>query len=287
MRILITGADGQLGNELQRTLKQHELVLGIWPEFDLLKPEVEPFVRSARPDVIIHAAAYTDVDGAEAEPETVYAVNVEGTRRVAQAGAQCGARLIYLSTDYVFDGRKSSPYSEKDAPNPVNVYGQSKLDGERMALRYCPNTMVLRTSWLYGLRGRNFVRTIVKLASEQTELRVVSDQRGSPTYANDLAMALKHVLERKIQGLVHAAGMGDCTWYEFACAIVSELRMEVAVQPIRTSESARRAPRPSYSVLGNNILGELGIVMPHWRDALSRFIEEIRAVSVSNDIKEV
>jgi dTDP-4-dehydrorhamnose reductase len=276
VRILITGADGQLGHELRAVLKDHELILGIWPQFDLLKPGVEEFVRAGQPDLVIHAAAYTDVDGAEREPDTAFAVNAGGTERIARAAVQVGARLIYLSTDYVFDGRKAAPYLETDQPNPLSAYARSKLEGERLAMDLCPRALVVRTSWLYGLHGKNFVRTIMKLASEKPELKVVADQRGCPTYAHDLAIALEHVLEMDQQGVVHAAGGGDCTWHELASAIASHMGATTTVRAISTSELNRPAPRPPYSVLANRVLASRGVTLPHWKDALVRFMGHMR-----------
>ena len=273
MRILITGANGQLGYELQQVLHDYQLTLLDVPQFDLTKPGVEETIAAARPDVVIHAAAYTDVDGAEGEPVRAMAVNAEGTERVAKAAAAIGARLLYLSTDYVFDGRQGVPYRETDRPNPLNVYGRSKYEGEQRALAHCPNTLVIRTAWLYGAHGKNFVKTIMRLASEQPELRVVSDQRGSPTHAGDLASAIKQVLGTNLRGITHATGAGDCTWYEFAREIVSLMGAAVRVQPISTAESKRTAQRPLYAVLSNRVLADAGISQPHWKDALSRFVK--------------
>jgi dTDP-4-dehydrorhamnose reductase len=275
MRILITGANGQLGHELQRVLRDDQLTLLDLPAFDLTKPGVEDAIAAARPDVVIHAAAYTDVDGAEREPERAMAVNAGGTERVANAASAAGARLLYLSTDYVFDGRQGVPYRETDRPNPLNAYGRSKQEGEQRALTRCPNTLVIRTAWLYGAHGRNFVKTIMRLASEQPELRVVSDQRGSPTHAGDLASAIKQVLGTNLRGIVHATGAGDCTWYEFACEIVSLTGSSARVQPISTAESKRTAPRPLYTVLANRVLADAGIHLPHWKDALGRFVKTV------------
>ena len=282
MRILITGADGQLGRELQRVLSGHTLIRAVLPEFDLLKSDVEPYVLAARPDVVFHTASYTDVDGAEREPDKAMAVNAWGTERVARAAVKAGARLIYVSTDYVFDGRKTSPYVETDEPNPLNAYGRSKLEGERRAQACCPNTLVVRTAWLYGAHGRNFVNTIMRLASEQQALRVVADQRGCPTHAGDLATALAGLLATDLLGIVHATGAGDCTWYEFAHAIVSLIGARVAVHPITTPEAKRLALRPAYSVLDNRALAEAGIVLPHWKDALVRFLSSRTPVHALN-----
>lgn len=279
MRILITGADGQLGFELQRTLNKHELVLCVWPEFDLLKADAERYVCEAKPDVVIHAAAYTDVEGAEREPEQAMAVNAEGTERVARAAARVGARLLCLSTDYVFDGRKATPYEETAQPNPLNAYGRSKLEGERRALAHCSNTLIVRTAWLYGLQGKNFVKTIMQRAAERSELRVVADQHGCPTYAGDLAAALARVLEMDLQGIAHATGAGDCTWYEFACEIVSLMDVPVPVHPLTSEEARRAAPRPPYTVLANRVLARAGITMPHWKEALTRFMSEVRTAT--------
>lgn len=273
MRILITGANGQLGHELVRVLRGHDLVLADLPAFDLLKPDAERFIRDARPDLVIHAAAYTDVDGAEREPALAMAVNAEGTELVARGAASIGARLIAISTDYVFDGRSSIPYDEQDAPSPLGVYGRSKYEGERLALRSCPNTLIVRTSWLYGLHGKNFVKTIMRLAAERPELRVVADQRGSPTHAGDLAEALAHLTMVPLRGVAHATGAGDCTWYEFASEIVTLMGLSVPVHPITTAEARRAASRPAYAVLKNRVLAGVGITLPHWKDALERFIK--------------
>jgi dTDP-4-dehydrorhamnose reductase len=279
MRVLITGADGQLGCELQRALREHELVPAIWPAFDLMKPESEAFIRDARAQVVIHAAAYTDVDGAERDAEEAMSINAIGTERVAKGAAGAGSRLIVISTDYVFDGRKHTPYLETDEPNPQSVYGRSKLEGERRALRYCPGTLIVRTAWLYGAQGKNFVKTIMRLASEQPELRVVADQRGCPTHAGDLAEALGKLLDIDLAGIAHATGSGECTWHEFACAIVDELGLTVPVKAITTAEARRAAPRPACAILKNTRLAAEGVVLPSWRDALRRFIRDVRSPS--------
>jgi dTDP-4-dehydrorhamnose reductase len=277
MRILVTGAQGQLGRELQVTLADHEVVPFDLPEFDLLSAHAEQRIINAHPQTIIHAAAYTDVEGAEQEPEKARAINVEGTAKVARAAARTGARLMVLSTDYVFDGRKRRPYLESDAPNPLGVYARTKWEAERLALSLCSNTLVVRTAWLYGRHGKNFVKTILRLAQERPELRVVSDQRGSPTYAGDLAQAVMKIVQTDLSGVVHAVGEGDCTWHEFASAIVSLAGLSTPVRPITTAEANLRAPRPPYTVLANHRLAQLGIVLPHWKDALTRFVEQVEA----------
>src|SRR5712692_5960600 len=178
MRILVTGAKGQLGYELQRVLIGEDLVLANRPDYELTDPMLGEKISAQRPGLVIHAAACTDVDGCERDPETAFSVNAQGTRRVADGAAKANARLIYLSTDYVFDRKKTEPYTERDPVNPLNVYGRSKIAGEEEAVRGCLRTLVLRTSWLYGVHGKNFVKTILSLAATQPEVRVVEDQRG-------------------------------------------------------------------------------------------------------------
>ncbi len=286
MRILITGADGQLGHELRQVLAGHTVLPFTRPAFDLLSPHAERQILEARPDMVIHAAAYANVDLAEQEPDLAMAVNATGTQRVARAAAACAARLIYISTDYVFDGRKTSPYEESDQPNPLSAYGRSKLEGERLALATCPRTLVLRTAWLYGSNGRNFVTTIAQLAAERPELRVVADQRGCPTYAKDLARALTSLLTKDLQGILHVTGGGDCTWHELACAIVAHSGLTTPVLPITTAEVNRAALRPVYSVLSHRMLDDLGIGLPHWTDGLVRCLKAIRTPADRRTIRQ-
>lgn len=286
MRILITGADGQLGLELQQAFKNDTLIPLVWPAFDLLKPDAREQVLAAAPDVIIHTAAYTNVDKAEHEPVVAMAVNADGTERVARAADKVGARLIYVSTDYVFDGTKGRPYEESDPTNPLGVYGRSKLEGEQRALACCTNTLVVRTAWLYSAHGANFVKTIMRLAREQRELRVVNDQYGCPTHAGDLARALSRIVHLPLQGIVHATGSGHCTWHELASAIVSSMAVPVNVLPISTKDAHRPAPRPAYGVLANRVLAGAGISLPHWKDSLVKFFEEQRVRGSTFDVQQ-
>jgi dTDP-4-dehydrorhamnose reductase len=272
MRILITGARGQLGHALQQTLSGEDLILKDLPEFDLTQSESESQIVAARPSVILHAGAYTNVDGAEREPDRALAVNAQGTAFVARAAAALNARLIYVSTDYVFDGSKATPYREEDVPHPINVYGQSKHEGEIAALTGCPDTLVVRTAWLYGHAGNNFVKTITRLAREKPFLEVVGDQRGCPTNADDLALALKDLLTSDLRGICHVTNTGDCTWYEFAEAIVRFMDLSTPVRPITTAQAGRLAKRPAYSVLAHGRLGTVRKLLPHWQDALARFM---------------
>jgi dTDP-4-dehydrorhamnose reductase len=275
MRILITGADGQLGLELQHALKSETLIPLVWPAFDLLKPDADTQILAAKPEVIIHAAAYTNVDKAEQEAEVAMAVNADGTVRVAKAAEQIGARLIFLSTDYVFDGTKARPYVESDATNPLSVYGRSKRAGEERALQYCRNTLVVRTAWLYSAHGSNFVKTIMRLARGEQALRVVADQHGSPTLASDLADVLTQLIRRPLRGIIHATGSGESTWQEFATEIVRLMGRSLPVHPITTQEANRLAKRPAYSVLSNGTLTQVGLALPHWKEALTRFTRSV------------
>src|SRR5262249_11370863 len=208
MRILITGAKGQLGTALQQILADDDLVLKDLPDFDLSDSASENQIVLSRPEVILHAGAYTNVDGAEREPDRAKAVNVRGTTHVAHAAQTLRPRMIYFSTDYVFDGEKKTPYLEEDSPRPLNQYGLSKYEGEQTALTLCKNTLVVRTAWLYGLAGQNFVKTIMRLANEKSTIEVVTDQRGCPTYADDLAWAIKQLLAREMRGICHVTNGG-------------------------------------------------------------------------------
>ena len=272
MRILITGAKGQLGQALQQAFSGEDLILKDLPEFDLTQAESESQIVASHPSVILHAGAYTNVDGAEREPDCAMAVNAQGTAFVSRAAATINARLVYLSTDYVFDGAQRTPYLEEAVPHPLNVYGQSKRAGEIAALTGCPNTLVVRTAWLYGHAANNFVKTIMRLAGEKPFLEVVADQRGCPTNADDLALALKDLVASDLQGICHATNTGDCTWHEFAEAIVSFMGLSTPIRPITTAQAGRLAKRPSYSVLAQGRLSTVRMPLPHWKDALARFM---------------
>lgn len=274
MRVLITGAQGQLGQALQQAFSGEDLILKDLPEFDLTHSDCKSQIVAARPSVILHVGAYTNVDGAEREPDRAMAVNAQGTAFVARAAATLNARLIYVSTDYVFDGIQTTPYREEDLPHPINVYGQSKRAGEIAALSGCPNALVVRTAWLYGYAGSNFVKTIMRLAREKPFLEVVGDQRGCPTNADDLALALKDLVASDLRGICHVTNSGDCTWHEFAEAIVSLMGLSTPVRPITTEQMGRPARRPAYSVLAPGRLGTVRALLPHWKDALARFMKE-------------
>jgi len=277
MRILVTGANGQLGYELQRALSGEDLILADRPDYELTDPKLGDKIASTRPNLVIHTAGYTDVDGCERDPDTAFQVNAQGTRRVAEGAAKANARLIYISTDYVFDGKKLEPYTERDPVNPLNVYGRSKLAGEEEALKGCRRTLVLRTSWLYGVHGKNFVKTILSLAVTQPEIRVVEDQRGSPTYARHLAQVIAGLIRSDVMGVIHAGGEGECSRYEFAKAILQEAGLGCRVVPISTAESGRLARRPPYSALSTAFLHQHGLSLPPWREGVRQFLVDHHA----------
>ena len=250
-RVLVTGAGGQLGAALQE----------FFPEADA-RSRAELDVTEAvelgyRPALVLHAAAWTDVDGAESDEAAALESNVDGTRRMAELGAP----IVYFSSDYVFDGMKREPYVESDEPRPLSVYGRTKLLGEREVRE----GWIVRSSWLFGWTGHNFVRTMLRLGAERDEVRVVADQRGCPTYVGHLAQATRELLALP-HGVWHVAAGGDCTWAEFAAAIFEEAGLACRVTPIATEELARPAPRPAYSVLRSE--REAAPQLPHWREGL-------------------
>ncbi len=271
MRIFLTGATGQLGVALQRVLGDQHLVAPPEADADITDTSIVSRIVDARPDVVIHAAAYTDVDGAEANPDRAYAVNAGGSRNVAHGATKASARLVAISTDYVYDGTKPTPYVEDDPVAPLSVYGASKLAGEREVLAVVPDALILRTAWLYG-EGKNFVRTIIRLAGERSELRVVSDQLGSPTSADDLARAIRATLATPASGVYHAVNAGSCSWHEFAVTILRLAGLDRRVVPILSAELARPAKRPARAVLDCSKLATLGILMRPWQDALADYL---------------
>jgi len=277
IRIAVTGAGGQLGQQLIRLQEEGVEWIG-WTRRDLDIADAERCRRKlaeVRPDAVIHAAAYTAVDQAESDPEAARLVNAIGTRHMAEAAEAAGAKFCYVSTDYVFDGRATSPYTEEAPPNPQTVYGRTKREGEQYALEKCSRSFVVRTSWVYGRYGPNFVATMLRLGRTQTELKVVDDQVGSPTYTFDLARFLVALVRTKHYGLYHASNSGSCSWYEFAKAIFELAGIPAQVLPCTTAEFPRPAPRPAYSVLGHQRLLQAGFPpMRHWRAALADFLQE-------------
>lgn len=278
--VLLFGAGGMLALDVEDELRSRGLSYVPVKEHqcDIRSLDAcRSVVALARPKVVLNCAAYTNVDAAERERELALAVNGDGARNVASAASEHGARCLYISTDYVFDGTKDSAYVESDTPNPLNAYGASKLEGEKQTLKACPNALVVRTSWLYGTRGRNFVNTMLRLASEGKSPRVVADQFGAPTYARDLASALVTLAFTDLSGIVHITNSGVCSWFEFAQAIFTEFGCDPEnVSPISASEYAAAAVRPSNSRLANTRIDALAMrPLPSWRNALHRYLAEL------------
>jgi len=243
------------------------------------RKRVRDVIRDTRPDWIVLSAAFTDVDGCESNRDLAFSVNCEGAIHVAEAAREAGSRLLFLSTDYVFDGSKRSPYETSDARNPASVYGESKACAEQRLFEILPEVCIARTSWLFGHGGKCFPATILKLASTRPEISVVNDQRGSPTFTSDLASALVQLCRASARGIVHVTNSGDCTWYDFAAEIIRASGIPAVVKPVTTAEFPRPARRPAYSVLSPDSLHAYEIHMPGWQDALRRYLESAPAVS--------
>jgi dTDP-4-dehydrorhamnose reductase len=274
MRVTIFGSSGLLGQALVQEWSG-DAVTGLSSrDADLRDAKrVQELVQKTQPDWIVLAAAYTDVDGCEGNPELAFAINRDGAINVAAAAEQAGARLLFLSSDYVFDGKKTTPYEVDDARNPQSVYGKTKAEAEIKLFELMPDCCIVRTSWLFGEGGKCFPDTILKLAATRPGLDVVNDQRGSPTYTLDLARALIQLCRKNATGIVHANNAGDCTWFDFAQETVRGAKLPTTVRPVSSQQMARPAPRPAYSVLSPASLHHFGIEMPSWRDGLRRYVE--------------
>jgi dTDP-4-dehydrorhamnose reductase len=276
VRVLITGSKGMLGRDLVSLLgDRHELIPLSRSEADITQADqVWRAIDRARPDAVIHAAAFTAVDDCERQPEVAFQVNAEGTRHVAEACRRLRIPMLYVSTDYIFDGEKPAPYEETDRPHPLNVYGRSKLRGEEYVMDLVEKFWIVRVSWLFGAFGRNFVRTILSVAQKGKPLQVVDDQVGGPTYTRDLAMKLGEVLEQGTAGIYHVTNQGYCSWFELAREAMSLAGLEsVPISPIPTSQGGRPATRPKNSRLANTQLRHQGIdLLPPWQDALARYL---------------
>ncbi|MEQ9370586.1 MAG: dTDP-4-dehydrorhamnose reductase [Coleofasciculus chthonoplastes F3-SA18-01] len=288
-RILLTGIAGQLGGELQQTLAPLGEVMGVdRHKLDLTQPDqIRQVIGEFKPDVIVNAAAYTAVDKAETETELANAINGKAPTIMAEAAQQLGAALIHVSTDYIFDGKKNTPYTEDDTPDPINAYGQSKLLGEEGVLKNCDRALILRTAWVYGAQGKgNFVKTMLRLGAERDQLRVVVDQVGTPTWTGDLASAIAQLAQSlksdTLTGIYHFTNSGAISWYDFAVAIFEEAEqigfpLQVKqVVPITTAEYPTPAARPAYSVLSTQkISAVLGNHPSHWRTGLRRMLKQL------------
>jgi dTDP-4-dehydrorhamnose reductase len=279
-----------LGTALVPVLQQRHEVWGIdVDDCDICDAKaISAVLRARQPELVMHLAAYTDVDGCEANPQLAEATNSTGTRNVATACAQLGAAMLYVSTDYVFDGTKVGAYLEDDPPNPISVYGRSKWLGEQHVRAILKRYFIARTSWLYGPKGKNFVRTILRVARQQKLLRVVNDQHGSPTYTRHLASKIAELAEIQAYGVYHTTGSGTCSWFEFARTILDLWPVEgVQVLPISSGEADRAARRPANSVLENRALKQAHLeLMPHWKVALAEYLDEIKRSSEARDFEE-
>lgn len=283
MKILITGARGQLGRDCTRVLQPNHAVTPLdLPELDIADAgQVRQVLEPLRPDVVLNCAAYTRVDDCEEHREEAWRANATGPAVLAQAAEKFGARLIHISTDYVFDGQRPvpRPYTESDAPHPLSCYGRSKREGEQAIASHCRRWAILRTAWLYGRHGGNFPKTMLRLALRQPEriLRVVNGQHGSPTWSWRLAEQLRAVIEADATGLFHATAEGHTTWYEFAAHFLAAMQVPHNLQPCRNEEYPTRAIRPVNSILENAALKQAGLnVMRPWQEDLEEFVSRHR-----------
>jgi dTDP-4-dehydrorhamnose reductase len=280
MKLLVTGALGMLAFDVLRVAGQagHELLAIDLPELDITDPvAVDAWFERNRPDAAINCAAWTDVDGAESHPDAARAVNALGAGALAAAAARFDATVLHVSTDYVFTGQapldaagEPRPYVESDPTGPLSVYGKTKLEGEREVLAASPRHTVVRSAWLFGVNGRNFADTMLKLAAERDSVQVVDDQIGSPTWTGHLAPALLGLLEREVRGLVHLAGAGSVSWNGFAKEIFRQAEVDCRVDAATSAQMARPAPRPAFSVLASERPEVLP--MPDWRDGLAGYL---------------
>ncbi|BBI36167.1 dTDP-4-dehydrorhamnose reductase [Cohnella abietis] len=276
--LLVTGANGQLGQELIRLGDERINIIGcVRTQLDVTNLlQCREVVATVRPDAIIHAGAYTAVDKAETESDEAYRINALGTRNLALAANEHGSKLCYISTDYVFDGTASQPYNEYDNTNPQSIYGKSKRAGEVLLQSLGHRYFIVRTSWVYGKYGNNFVKTMLKLASERDSVSVVHDQFGSPTYTYDLGRFLIDLVQTEAYGIYHASNTGACTWYEFAQAIFEESNLAMRTEPCTTEQFPRPAPRPAYSVMDHSAIRQNGFTdLRPWREGLQAFLKEL------------
>ncbi|CAM3229289.1 dTDP-4-dehydrorhamnose reductase [Paenibacillus taichungensis] len=284
-RVMVTGAAGQLGYDVVKTFQAggHDVMACDRDQLDITdQQQCRETINAFQPHIIVHCAAYTAVDKAETDENMAYTVNVTGTRNIAVAAEKVKAKLIYISTDYVFDGTATRPYQEFDLTNPQTVYGKSKLAGERLVESLCTRWFIIRTSWVFGVHGSNFVKTMLELLEKRPRLQVVHDQQGSPTYTVDLARLVSNLSLTEKYGIYHASNSGTCTWYEFAQAIAEEaakqsgFKPSAVLEPCTTGQFPRPAPRPQYSVMDHLAIRTNGLPpMRAWREALIAFLNEL------------
>ena len=278
MNVLVTGANGQLGRSIRQLSAMHRGLDFIFTDIDTLdlcnREAVLSFAETHPVDFIVNCAAYTAVDRAEEEEEQCRKINTDAVAYLGEAAQRIGARILHVSTDYVFDGNACQPYKESDPVAPTSVYGRTKLAGEKALLAVCPEAVIVRTAWLYSEYGHNFVKTMLRLGAERPEIRVVNDQVGTPTYAGDLASAVMEILESDLRGerkagLYHYSDEGVCSWYDFAHEVIRLAGLPATVVPIPTREYLTAATRPAYSVLSKEKIKQAyGLQIPHWADSL-------------------
>lgn len=279
MKVLVTGVKGQLGYDVMAELAKRNIeAIGVdIDEMDITdKISVEKVIGEAAPDVVVHCAAYTAVDAAEDNEALCRRVNADGTRNIAEVCKKLDCKMVYISTDYVFDGQGTRPWEPDDERHPLNVYGQTKYEGELAVQENLSKYFIVRIAWVFGKNGKNFVRTMLKLAETHDKLTVVNDQFGSPTYTYDLARLLVDMIQTDKYGIYHATNEGICTWYEFACEIFRQAGVKIEVTPVPASEYPAKAKRPENSRLDKSKLTENGFErLPSWQDALGRYLKEI------------
>jgi len=275
--VVVIGGTGMLGSDLLKVLGEKYEMRGAGSrDVDIRDIEsVRRFIGKFSPRTVINAAAYTDVDGAERNPEKAYAVNARGAANVARAAVEHGSKVIHYSSDYVFDGKAEKPYTEEDEPNPLGTYARSKKEGEEEVINRAPSALVIRTAWLYGTNGKNFVETVINVSRKEKELAVVNDQEGSPTWTVHLARATGKLMEAGAEGIVHVTNSGRVTWFGFAKRILERIGSAAEVKPIASDALGRPARRPAWSVLDNSRYEKLtGDRLPHWEEALKDYLEE-------------
>lgn len=285
MKILVTGANGQLGYDVLRVLRMHSInCLGVdRNDFDILnKEQAKRFIFRYNPDVIVHCAAYTAVDRAEEDCELCLNINADGSKNLAMISEQIGAKMVYISTDYVFGSNSNVPLEVNDFKRPLNVYGRSKLMGENAVLNICSRPFIIRTSWVFGLNGCNFVKSMTRLSECQSSITVVDDQIGSPTYTYDLAKLIYKMILTDKYGIYHATNENYCSWAEFAEKIMQYSSSDVEVIPITSKQFNSKAKRPHNSRLSKSSLTENGFdLLPPWQDALKRYFDEIHVTKLN------
>ncbi|MGN0385590.1 MAG: dTDP-4-dehydrorhamnose reductase [Lachnospiraceae bacterium] len=279
MRVLVTGVKGQLGYDVVRECEKRNIeAVGVdIEEMDITdKASVDRVVKEAGVDAVIHCAAYTAVDAAEENVEICRKVNAEGTENIAKVCKELDLKMVYISTDYVFDGKGTRPWEPDDERAPLNVYGQTKYEGELAVQNNLEKYFIVRIAWVFGVNGKNFIKTMLRLAEDHDSLTVVNDQFGSPTYTYDLARLLVDMVQTEKYGIYHATNEGICTWYEFACEIFKQAGIDIKVSPVSAAEYKAKAKRPENSRMSKEKLSENGFErLPSWQDALSRYLKEI------------